>query len=188
MDNVTLDNLTDKERLFVHHYLTDCNMNASKAVVVAGYSERSKYDIGYELLRKPNIAAYIKQYLDNHSISKQELLKRLSDVAKNVGSEYITAEGTINLDELLADGYGHLIKEVRRYKNGKVRVLFHDSAKALDSLARIHKLIDEGLSVTVNIQEELDAKQRLIEKLNQLDARYKQYNNYGSNTDGTEHN
>ena len=164
----SLDNLTEKERLFVEHYLTDCNMNGGKSAVKAGYSSHSRYEIAYELLRKPQIANYIKEYLEQHSLGKQELLKRLSDVAKNVGSEYVLLDGSIDLEPLLSDGYGHLIKEVRRYKNGKVRVLFHDSAKALDSLARIYKLIDDGMSVMINFDEKIQQERELTEKLNSI--------------------
>ncbi len=164
----TLDKLTDKERLFVEHYLGDCNMNGGKSAVQSGYSFNSRYDIAYELLRKPNIAAYIQSYLEQHSIGRQEVLKRLSDVARNVGSEYVLRDGTIDLETLLIDGYAHLIKEVRRYKNGKIRVMFHDSAKALDSLARIHKLIDEGISVEVSINERIEQEEQYGQVLREM--------------------
>jgi hypothetical protein len=150
------DNLTEKERLFIEHYLTDCNFNGGKSATKAGYSYNSRYEIAYELLRKPQIASYVKQYLEQTSIGKQELLKRLTDVARNVGSEYILLDGSIDLEALLKDGYGHLVKEVRKYKSGKIRVVFHDSSKALADLARIHRLIDEGLSVTVNVNERIE--------------------------------
>lgn len=163
----SLDNLTEKEKSFVQNYLTN-NYNAGKACVSAGYSAASKYDTGYKLLRKPEIKAYIDWYLKESSLEKQELLKRLSDVAKNVGSEYILQNGNVDLESLLADGYGHLIKEVRRYKNGKIRVIFHDSAKALSDLARIYKLIDEGVSVMVNIDERIQAERELNEKVRQI--------------------
>ena len=166
----SLDNLTDKERLFVQHYLTN-NYNAGKAAVSAGYSEASRYDTGYKLLRKPEIKAYIDAYMKEASLDKQELLKRLSDVAKNVGSEYVLLDGTVDLESLLNDGYGHLIKEVRRYKNGKIRVLFHDSAKALADLAKIHKLVSDGVNLTVNIDEKILAEQRLTEELTRIHDR-----------------
>lgn len=164
----TLDKLTEKERLFVEHYLGDCNMSGGKSAVKAGYSFNARYNTAYELLRKPEIAAYIQSYLEQHSIGRQEILKRLSDVARNVGSEYVLRDGTIDLETLLIDGYAHLIKEVRRYKNGKIRVLFHDSAKALDSLARIHKLIDEGISVEVSINERIEQEQQYGQVLREM--------------------
>lgn len=165
-----MDSLTEKEKRFVQAYLTN-NFNAGKAAVSAGYSEASKYDTGYKLLRKPEIKAYIDNYLKESSLEKLELLKRLSDVARNVGSEYVLLDGSVDLESLLQDGYGHLIKEVRRYKNGKIRVLFHDSSKALTDLARIYKLIDDGVSVLVDFNEKLAEEHQLNQKLIELDAK-----------------
>ena len=51
--------LTDKQRLFVEEYLID--LNATAAARRAGYSAKTAEVIGFENLRKPNIAAAIGQ-------------------------------------------------------------------------------------------------------------------------------
>jgi phage terminase small subunit len=170
-----MEDLTPKEQLFVLEYLTN-NFNCSKAAVSAGYSERSKYDIGHELLRKPKIKAYIDKCMQQESLEKLELLKRLSDIARNVGSEYITDNGDIDIAQLREDGYGHVIKKVRRLKNGRHNVEFHDSANALGQLAKIHKLISDNPTVTVNLQNEIDVRKQLDDKLKTLAAKLAETN------------
>lgn len=165
-----MEELSPKEQAFVLAYLTN-NYCASKAAVSAGYSERSKYDIGHELLRKPKIKAYINTYLKNESIEKLELIKRLSDVARNVASEYINPNGEVDLEQLKADGYGHVIRKTRQLKNGKVAVEFYSAERAQESLAKIHKLLSEGMSVTVNIDDHILAERELSEKLAQIEAK-----------------
>lgn len=165
-----MKDLTPKEQLFVMEYLTN-NFNSAKACVSAGYSERSKYDIGHELLRKPKIKAYIDNYMKQESLEKWELLKRLSDIARNVASEYINDNGDIDLTQLKEDGYSHVIKKVRRLKNGRYNVEFHDSAKALEQLAKVHKLINENPLVNVSIDDHMRAEKELNEKLQEISSR-----------------
>lgn len=51
--------LTDKQRAFVLEYLKD--KNATRAAIAAGYSAKSAYSIGSELLRKPEVAEFLAQ-------------------------------------------------------------------------------------------------------------------------------
>ena len=48
------EDLTDKERLFIIHYLTN-NRNGTQAAISAGYSKNSACAIASENLRKPHI-------------------------------------------------------------------------------------------------------------------------------------
>lgn len=54
--------LTPKEALFVKEYLVD--KNATRAAIAAGYSEKTAYSIGHELLSKPAVAAAIARGLE----------------------------------------------------------------------------------------------------------------------------
>ena len=53
-------NLTPKQKLFVFEYLID--QNATKAATRAGYSKKTAYSIGNELLKKPEIQAFLEKY------------------------------------------------------------------------------------------------------------------------------
>ena len=49
--------LTPKQRKFVSEYLVD--LNATQAAIRAGYSEKTDYRIGAELLQKTSVAEAI---------------------------------------------------------------------------------------------------------------------------------
>lgn len=168
-----LDELNPKELAFVHAYLSN-NFNASKGALAAGYSQSNKYVAGHHMLRKPKIQSFINSYLKNESIEKLELIKRLSDVARNIASEYINPNGEVDIEQLQADGYGHVIRKIRRLKNGRVAVEFYSAERAQDTLAKIHKLLSDGMSVTVNIDDHLIAERELSAKLAQIEEKLHQ--------------
>ena len=49
--------LTAKQQRFIQEYLID--LNATRAAIRAGYSEKTATEIGYENLRKPHVAAAV---------------------------------------------------------------------------------------------------------------------------------
>jgi phage terminase small subunit len=72
--------LTRKQRVFVANFLK-C-WNASKAARDAGYSERTAYAIGSELLRKPEIKAAIDLAVEQIEMSANEALIRNTQVGR----------------------------------------------------------------------------------------------------------
>lgn len=57
--------LTQKQKLFVKEYLVD--LNATRAAIRAGYSEKTAEAIGYENLRKPQIDVAIQAAMTKRS-------------------------------------------------------------------------------------------------------------------------
>ena len=51
--------MTPKQALFIQHYL--CSLNATEAAKRAGYSAKTAYSIGAELLKNPEIQKAIEQ-------------------------------------------------------------------------------------------------------------------------------
>ena len=51
--------LTELQHRFVLAYFGDARFNATKAAIMAGYSPKTAYSIGSELLTKPHIAAIV---------------------------------------------------------------------------------------------------------------------------------
>lgn len=156
--------LSPKELLFINYYLTN-NLNATLAAKLAGYSENSSHELGHRLLKKVEVKKVIDQYLKNESIETQELLKRLSDVAKNKAMQFVNADGSVDLQAIKDNGLMHLVKSVRRGKGGKIHVTFYDAQKAQDTLAKILKLTTDGVTVMVNIDERIQQERELTEKL-----------------------
>lgn len=75
--------LTDKQKMFVQEYLVD--MNATRAAVRAGYSERNADKIGSELLGKTGVAEAIQRAVERRSkrteISQDRVVRELAGIA-----------------------------------------------------------------------------------------------------------
>ena len=103
------DGLTDKQRLFCNYYMQ--SFNATQAAIKAGYSEKSAYQIGYQLLQKTSVKAYLKNLKEQQKselfISQEWVLNRHAQIANSNINDYITPDGTLkkNTD-------GTLIKKI----------------------------------------------------------------------------
>lgn len=85
----TLPKLTDKQRQFVTAYVGKARFNATQAAIMAGYSEKTAYQKGYELKNVEHIRAHIDAYLNTDSMSVPEVLHELTDVARRPLDSYI---------------------------------------------------------------------------------------------------
>lgn len=74
------DGLTNKQRRFIDEYLVD--FNATQAAIRCGYSSKTAGVIGCENLKKPNIAEAIKKKIEENAMSAEEIILRLSDIAR----------------------------------------------------------------------------------------------------------
>jgi phage terminase small subunit len=151
--------LTRRQKLFVAEYLVD--LNATKAAIRAGYSERSAKTAGYKKLRIPAVRASIEEQqaerLRRLAMSADEILAELSLIARANVLDYMRlgrdgepiadfsgldrdraaalSETTV---EDFAEGRGENKRDVRR-----LRFKLHDKLGALDRLARHHGLLKE---------------------------------------------
>lgn len=66
--------------MFIYEYLRD--FNATQAAIRCGYSERTAYAIGSENLKKPEIAAAIKEEIDKKTVGYDEMLIGLTEQAR----------------------------------------------------------------------------------------------------------
>jgi phage terminase small subunit len=53
--------LTSKQKLFCEYYVSN-GFNATQAAISAGYSEKTARQIGFEILKKPDVSKYIEDY------------------------------------------------------------------------------------------------------------------------------
>lgn len=89
--------LKTRQKIFVKEYLID--LNATRAAIAAGYSERSAKEIGRENITKPHIAAAIKLEMDARA-------KKLGITAESVVEEvhlvaFAKAEGPVRWENKL---------------------------------------------------------------------------------------
>ena len=139
--------MTNKQRLFVEHYLK-C-WNATRAAERAGYAVPKQ--AGSRLLSYVAIKEQIDERLAEKAMDADEVLVRLAEQARGDGTEYLTIGGSIDMAGLIADGKQHLVKKVKHRtitdKNGNIieyrEVEFHDTQNALVQLGRHHKLFTD---------------------------------------------
>lgn len=101
--------LTQKQKLFVEHYLVD--LNATQAAIKAGYSKRSAMELGYQLLQKPSVSSAIQNAMQERSrrtqITQDRVLEELAAIGfANIYDAINTESGQAtykNIDELPAD-------------------------------------------------------------------------------------
>ena len=109
-----MGSLTAKQQAFIDHYLI--TLNATEAARRAKY--KGNYDtlrnVGAENLTKPYIKAEIGRRLSESTMTADELLRRVSDVAQGDITQYIVSWGELDIEALKADGKGHLLKKYKK--------------------------------------------------------------------------
>ena len=85
---------TAKQNRFIDEYVV-C-LNATRAAIRAGHSEKTAYQIGYENLRKPEIAAEIKRRLEERIISAESAAKLISDIATSNLNDFMVVEKVLH--------------------------------------------------------------------------------------------
>jgi phage terminase small subunit len=126
--------LNERQRLFVKYYIG--TLNATESAKRAGYSPRTAGEIGYELLKKPQIAEAVAKGVDKKmskaDISAERILDELASIA------FLTPE---QLDAL------------KSIKGG-------EKMRALELLGKYHTLftdrIEQSGEVTINVSLEDD--------------------------------
>lgn len=140
--------MTEKQKRFCEEYITDCN--ATQAATRAGYSPKTAYSIGQNLLKKVEIQNYIKELSENAKNEKiataREVMEHLTAVMKGEvkeqtliwigdGKQDITEIAVSERDrlkaaELLGKRYGLFTDKVD--VNGVATVIFEGEGKLDD--------------------------------------------------------
>ena len=145
--------MNKKQRVFVEEYLKD--NNATQAAKRAGYSEKTAYSIGSRLLKDVEVSAEIQRRFKENAMSVDEVVKRLSDMARGDVGDFMDIESmsfNLSLRKAKELGLTHLIKKVKQRttistKEGgdgeethHIEFELHDSQAALEKLGKVHKL------------------------------------------------
>lgn len=141
------DKLTPKQQAFVDEYLID--LNATRAAIRAGYSEKAAQTIGAENMRKPLIKQAIQKVMDNKNserIAKQdEVLELLTSFAR----------GQIEEECIVVEGIGEGCSSARKMNK---KITPADRMKAINLLAKrygIDRTVVEVQDMTVKIVDDL---------------------------------
>ena len=89
--------LNRRQALFVGEYITD--LNASRSALAAGYSAKTSGQIGFELLKKPEIQAAINQAMkergERTKITADKVLADIEAIKADAMREAADKEGNI---------------------------------------------------------------------------------------------
>lgn len=159
--------LSNKRRAFVEEYLK-C-WNGAEAARRAGYAERTANRTGSKLLSIVDVQAHIQRRIREKAMGADEVLLRLGEQARGEVAGYLTADGEVDLERLLADGKGHLVKGTKRDRRGHLIVEFYDAQAALALLGRHHRLFVDQVNhmgeVTVDIHDHRAELERRLSSL-----------------------
>lgn len=136
--------LSKKRRAFINEYLVD--FNGTQAAIRAGYSERSASSIGSEILKIPEVAEEISRRVAERTMTANEALMRLAEMARADLSDYISRDG-LDVERMVADGKGHLVKGVKRVQtqyDDRTEVEIHDVQAALKLILDHHDRAGAG--------------------------------------------
>lgn len=139
---------TSKQRKFVAEYIV--SFNATQSAINAGYSEKTAYSIGHELLKKPEIALEIEGYLNNYAMKASEVLFHLTQIARGDIGEVIDSAGFPSVAEARDAGITRIIRKIKsRTINTddseihETEIEMYDRLRALDLLAKYHDLTNK---------------------------------------------
>jgi phage terminase small subunit len=152
--------ITNKRRAFIDEYLKDCN--ATQAAIRAGYAVKTAYSQGNRLLKIVEVAEEIKRRLDEKSMKADEVIQRLTDMARSDMGDFMTIDGLasyMDLDKAKRLGLTHLIKKVKdrvvmtrtedeETETHYMEIELYDAQAALVQLGRYHKLFTDNMDIT----------------------------------------
>lgn len=163
---MTFHKLSNKQRAFIHYYLV--SWSPTDAARKAGYSPRSANVQGQQLLTTPAVRAEITKRLNYLQADADEVLTRLTDMARSDMGDFLDSNGNFDLKKATEDNRTHLIKRYRKtsttfspprgipYTVDTVELELYDAQAATVQLAHIlglHRVADND-----DMRERLRAK------------------------------
>lgn len=177
--------LNAKQQQFVNEYL-QC-FNATRSALAAGYSGKTAHAIGWENLRKPEIAEAIRRRLQETAMSADEVMTRLADQGRGDLGEFLVRDGdsiTVDLDAMRAERKTHLIKKITQIRRRRTikdntedeittSLELYDAQAALVHIGRHHKLFTDKSEVAgdVTFRDSESALERINSRIAGITAR-----------------
>lgn len=138
---------TAKEQRFINEYIL-C-LNATKAALRAGYSPKTAYSIGHNLLKKVEIKAEIARLIKENTISPEEVLQQITRMAVLDIEDIFDFPGNVpvfNADKARENGAMHII-EGFKITDKEMTIKLPSKQKALELMAKYHGLLADTLRV-----------------------------------------
>jgi phage terminase small subunit len=115
------DGLSVRQRLFADCYIGECRFNGTAAARKAGYSgnDNALAVRASELLRIRKVRDYIAGRLDEAAMTANEVLYRLSEIARGRVTDFINESGKFDLEQAKRSGKDGLLKKLKNKSTSK---------------------------------------------------------------------
>ncbi len=152
----TDDGLTDQQRAFCDAYVV--HPKGAKAARDAGYSAHTAGQQAYDLLRKPEIRAYIDKRLAERGFTAERVLRELEICGGSDISDYVVDDyGHVSLSEDANPDAMRAVRTIKRVvradEDGNTTVTTEislwDKPGSLVALGKRHKLFNEKVEIEV---------------------------------------
>jgi len=161
--------LTAKQQRFVDEYLID--LNATKAAIRAGYSEKTAFSIGTENLRKPLIQKAIQQRKQAREqrteITQDRVIQELADIGFAKATDYarIVPDGGVDFvsTDDLTESQKAAVVSIKETQNG-TEIRLADKLKALELIGKHLGMFDRNIN-GIDQEIEDDPLTKSIEKV-----------------------
>jgi len=165
-----VDALSEKHQRFVRTYIECLHQGrAYKAAFPHVMIETARTE-GCKLANQTEVKAAIYELLKAYIPAKEETLQRIIKIVEFDLGQYFIGD-ILQLDQLIENGYGWMVKGVKQTKFG-TEVVLMDKDTALNNLAKIQTLFNDTQQITINIGQEISAKDQLTKKLQDLDDKF----------------
>lgn len=150
--------LTDKQKRFCEEYLVD--LNATRAAIRAGYSQKTAFSIGVENLKKPLVQEYLQKLMNNRSqrteITADRVLRELAAIAFSDRTELAKVSDKGFVEFTPTDNLNQDTKKViAGIEEGKygTKITTYDKVKALELLGKHLGLFTSGADNTAALDK-----------------------------------
>ncbi len=136
---------SNKESAFVEHYLR--TWNGTLSMREAGYrgNDNNLAAMASEYLRKPKIRTLIDRRLREITMSADEVLKRLHDMATCSIADFYDESGSLDWEKIKTRG--HLIKELTYLPGAKISIKLYSAKDALALLGKYYSLFTDRVKI-----------------------------------------
>jgi phage terminase small subunit len=168
-----MEGLTGKQQAFINAYLSN-GFNATEAAREAGYEGNDNVlgVTGHENLRNPKIASIVQERLNEAAMSANEVLARLSNIARGEVTDFLDEDGKFDLKTARKLQRAGLLKKIKSKRTSKqvdavtegdrkdretletslvyeeVEFELYSAHEALRDLGKYHKLLNDRQEVS----------------------------------------
>lgn len=128
----TSSDMSAQRKTFCYQFVR--TLSYSKAAKAAKYTNPEK--VGSELMKIPVIRDFIKKLMADSFMSEEEVFHRVHEMARGDISEFIDANGFVNLKEIRESDKSYLVNEASVFQ-GKAKVKLYSAQEALKLLLNV---------------------------------------------------